>query len=529
MLKNYGIERKKFKENILYKIAQVEYFLLQYCALSQGMRDYYKYTYKEHFLVHSPHFRENYSIPEGKHCNPVCYVTSDLILRENLPQFKNGLVRLLKKHHSHKFLGVFRSIDELLTSVENMDDTLTWHYSCIDAGRFDFDTLPSIAPYISYFDLHIRKINNSFLSVEVYIYFTKQYINELQEIINSDITEQKTYITYSLKKNEKRSGGRKAFALCHYNIANQKSDILHEHMISLKWRFYSILQNFFPTVLHGFNVTPPGILFYQTDIDFLDSSATYFWRSLGFPISEGQFIDEGRKLFFKTELSYRYAKDTYSDMIFVYHDKKIALEAGFLDPSYQILHEFCWDYACDIFKFQFLDILNNYYSKALVNYKHLLNKIKLKKNRIHHLLRLHYKFERDMDLYMRFSSDDIWKQAAENVAALFNNKTFSSGFDYTYFIGIPLKSMKKIQGQYAVLTKDFERKEAVLQHLENYKHETRNQRINYIMLFIAIVTLVLLIFPEWSESIALCLTNIWTRITSLFTEIKHAVLFSVVP
>lgn len=250
-MKNYGIERKKFKENILYKIAQVEYFLLQYCALSQGMRDYYKYTYKEHFPVHSPHFRENYSIPEGKHCNPVCYVTSDLILRENLPQFKNGLVRLLKKHHSHKFLGVFRSIDELLTSVENMDDTLTWHYSCIDA--------------------------------------------------------------------------------------------------------------------------------------------------------------------------------------------------------------------------------------------------------------------------------------AENVAALFNNKTFSSGFDYTYFIGIPLKSMKKIQGQYAVLTKDFERKEAVLQHLENYKHETRNQRINYIMLFIAIVTLVLLIFPEWSESIALCLTNIWTRITSLFTEIKHAVLFSVVP
>ena len=126
-----------------------------------------------------------------------------------------------------------------------MDDTLTWHYSCIDAGRFDFDTLPSIAPYISYFDLHIRKINNSFLSVEVYIYFTEQYINELQEIINSDITEQKTYITYSFKKNEKRSGGRKAFALCHYNIANQKSDILHEHMISLKWRFYSILQIFF--------------------------------------------------------------------------------------------------------------------------------------------------------------------------------------------------------------------------------------------------------------------------------------------
>ena len=521
MLKNYGIEHKKFKENVLYRIAQVEYFFLQYCAHSQGMRDYYKHTYKEHFTAHPPRFKENYSVPEGKHCNPVCLVTSDLILRENLPQLKKGLVKLLKKHHSHKFLGGFRSIDEVLTSVENMDDTLTWHYSSIDAGRFDFDTLPSLEPYISYFDLHIRKINDSYLSVETHIYFTEQYINELQQIIDSDITEQKTYITFAFRRNKKQSGGRKTFALCNYNEASQKSDILHEHMVSLKWRFYSALQKFFPTVLHELNITPPGILFYQTNIDYSDSSAKYFWSSLGFPIWEGQFIDESRKLFFKTDLSGRYSKHTYSDMIFVYHDEKIALEGGFHDLAFQIIHGFYWDYSRDIFKFQFLDILNSHYSKALILYKHKLNKIKLRKNRIHNLLKLHYRFERDMDMYVRFSSDDIWERAVKNVAELFNNRTMIRGVDYTYFTEIPIESMKRIRDQQAVLTKDFDSKESVLQHLANYKHETRNRLINYIMFFIAIVTLVLLIFPEWSISIASWLTNIWTWITSLITDIKE--------
>lgn len=148
-MKNYGIDRKIIKEKTLYNIVKVQYFLLQYCAFSKEMRYYYRDTYKDFFTTPTSPFGKNYAVPEGKHCIPVCIITSDLILRENLPQLKKGLVKLLKKHHSHKYLGGFRSIDEVLTSVENMDDTLTWHYSSIDAGRFDFDALPSLEPYKS--------------------------------------------------------------------------------------------------------------------------------------------------------------------------------------------------------------------------------------------------------------------------------------------------------------------------------------------------------------------------------------------
>ena len=65
-----------------------------------------------------------------------------------------------------------------------------------------------------------------------------------------------------------------------------------------------------------------------------------------------------------------------------------------------------------------------------------------------------------------------------------------------------MASMERIREQMSVLAKDFEDKGTLLQHLEGYKHESRARLVNYIMLFMAALTLILLIFPDWSKSIA---------------------------
>ena len=514
-MKNYGISRKLIKEKILYKVAQLQYFFLKHFARSDKMRDFYTYTYSRHFTPQSPNPRHDYSVPAGKHCRPVALVTSDLILRENLPQLKRGLVKLLKNHHSHKFLGGFKSIEDILDSVENMDDTLTWSYSSIDAGRFDFDSLQDIAPYISYFDLHIRKINDSYLCVETHIYFNEDYANNLQTIIDSDITEQKTYIKYAFRRNNKKSGGKRTFSLCQYNEANQKSDEIFESITSVKWLFYNRLQKFFTTELHNLNIVPPGILFYETNIDYTDQSADYFWQSLGISDYKGQFIDPARKLFFEMDLSGRYPKHFSPDFIYIYHDGKIPLEAGIYSLDFQIIHFFCWDYSRDIFRFFFLEVFNSYFSKKLVQYKHRLNKIKLKKNQFHSLLKLRYRFERDMDMYVRLTSDAIWENAKKTITELFNEKIIIRGYDYRYITDFPIASMNRIRDQLSVLTKDFEDKANVLQHLTEYKHESRTRVVNYIMLFMAALTLILLIFPDWSKFIASFLSNAWIWIKSL--------------
>ena len=81
--------------------------------------------------------------------------------------------------------------------------------------------------------------------------------------------------------------------------------------------------------------------------------------------------------------------------------------------------------------------------------------------------------------------------------------------------------MERIREQMLVLTKDFDDKGTVLQHLEGYKHEARARTVNYIMFFMAVLTLVLLIFPDWSKSIASFLANLWKCVQSIFFEIEN--------
>lgn len=513
-MKDYGIAAKKHREKVMFSMVKTKWDALQHLHFSSKKREFYKSLHED--LIEPQDFlrKFDYSMPQGKYCIPVCLITSDLVLRENIAQLKEGLKKLIAKHYSHKFLGGFKSLDEVLMAVDTMDNTLTWYYPSFSVGRFDYDSISSISPYVSHFDLLIREINDSYLAVEMHLFFTEQYINDLQKIINSDINESKAYLTSSLTHCRKKSGGKRTFAPVRYNPAKQKSDILYESITSLKWKFFDHLQRFFPTMLHRLNLIPPGMLFYQTNIDYRDISAIHFWESIGVPIHNGQFIDSSQKIFFNTSLSGRYSKDSYSDMLFIFHDEKTKFTGEYCDIGYQVVHKYCQSSSCDFFKIQFLDIYNSYFSKELIQYKNKLNKIKLQKKRLYSLLKLRYIFERKIDLYKRLAKDPIWDDCTNRIGNVFDGKTMIKLVDYTHFIGIPIESKNRIIEQIKAITEDFAEKEAILQHLENYTHESRNRILNFVMFLIAAMTLALVIFPDWSKSIATFLTDLWTQILS---------------
>lgn len=513
-MKDYGIVAKKHKEKVMFSKAKKKYSVLRYLHFSSKKREWYKFLYED--LINPQDFlcKFDYSIPQGKYCIPVCLITSDLVLRENIAHLKEGLKKLIAKHYSHKFLGGFKSLDEVLMAVDTMDSTLTWYYPSFNVGRFDFDSISTISPYISHFDLLIREINDSYLAVEMHLFFTEQYTSDLQKIINSDINESKTYLTSSLTHRGKKSGGKRMFTPISYNPAKQKSDMLYESITSTKWKFYDHLQRFFPNMLHKLDLMPPGMLFYQTNIDYHDTSATRFGESIGIPMHNGQFIDSAQKIFFNTKLSGRYSEDGYSDMLFIFHDEKMKFIGEHCDIEYQVVHNFCQSSSCDFFKIQFLDIYNNYFSKELIQYKNKLNKIKLQKKRLYSLLKLRYLFERKMDLYKRLVKDPIWDNCENRIANVFNGKTTIGVFDYTHFVGISIGSKNRIIEQVKTITDDFTEKEAILQHLENYTHESRDRIINFVMFLMAAMTLALVIFPDWSKSIASFLTDLWTKALS---------------
>ena len=522
-MKNYGLNRKYLEEKTLYFLVKIQYYMLQRFSKHKNMRFFYKQMYEKHFLHKSsiPLFRsqqQNYAIPKDKHCIPVCIVTSDLILRENIDQLKKGLVTLLKNNYSHKFFGLSKSIDEITKDIEIMDDTLTRWYSSINVGRFDFENCGALSNYVNYFDLHIRAVNSSYLAVETYIYFNEDYLSHLQKMIDADIATAKTYIMRGFRHNKKTSGGKRTLSIGEYNKAMQKSDAIYESITSLKWRYYIELQKYFPTIIHNLNVAPPSILFYRTNIDYEDKSATCFWDSLGIRSSDGQFVDDSQKMFFITNLSGRYERQSCNDMIYIFHDKKLKLLPIYQTPESQVVYEFEEVYAQHFFRFIHLEMLNHIFAKKFVSYKLKLNKIKLKKRQLHNMLKLRYAFECDIDKYSRYVADDIWHDSEQRIGDLFGGQMYEQRIDYRYITNVAIAA-KKINEQIEVLTNEFENKTSIAKHLSEYKNELRNRILNFWMFVFAATTLVLLIFPDWATTIANFLRDLAANIKEFFIEL----------
>ncbi len=150
-MKFYDIHRKRSAQKLRYCITKIKLLCSPYITFNKQKREQRKSYYNRVFVEHHRLRDKDLSIPEGKYYIPVCILTSDLVLRENIPELKTGLIKLLKRQYSHKFWGIHHSIDEILECIENMDDTLTSWYDYIEVGRFDFERDNSLYEAVSYF------------------------------------------------------------------------------------------------------------------------------------------------------------------------------------------------------------------------------------------------------------------------------------------------------------------------------------------------------------------------------------------
>ena len=246
---------------IIYSIEKLRRFCSQYTTLDKKKREHRKFNYIHSFVEPYKFRGENLGIPERKYYTPICIITSDLVLRENIPQIKSGLIKLLKKQYSHKFFGGQQSIDEILRNIEEMDDTLTSWYDCIDIGRFDFERDNTLNQDIPYFDVYIKNTNSSYLSIEFHLYLGDIFQRDLIQIINSNYINLKGYIVPGFMQNRKISGGKRTYNVTHYNNAHLKSDLIYESISLLKWRFYNKIQKYFPTILHQKKSTRRALTF----------------------------------------------------------------------------------------------------------------------------------------------------------------------------------------------------------------------------------------------------------------------------
>ena len=243
-------------------------------------------------------------------------------------------------------------------------------------------------------------------------------------------------------------------------------DKIYEFISRIEWEFYEALSHYFPFALHKRGIMPPRIETYYTDIDYHEDCRA-FWDSIGVAEYQGQFIDERQKVFFECKLSGRY-EQTQANNRLIYIIKDDGIEAGQFKSVKDDVYFHLKDYAIEYFKILFLDILSRESGKIVVSYKHKLDKIKLRKNRLKSLLKLKYEFSLDIDDYNRYVRDDTWTQVVKKLEEIYADsdemaKKLTKPFYISYknFCNAAISGTKKIKTDINVLLSEFEDKERV--------------------------------------------------------------------
>ena len=522
-MKYYGLKRKKQREDFTYCYARTSSKVKS--ILPGKHSDYFKRNYKTQFRNDYTFSKYKNGIPDGHWLKLEQIVMSDLIYREEIGKLQKGVRKLLKQHRAgDRFFALpIEGLQQICDRIDQMDSSLlSWYDSC-KCGVFDFRG-EQLESSIDYFSVQIKNINSSYLSLEFRIFLTKGKMKELERIINEDYHDPRGYAQKTLTS-PKNGGAFSTYTIIHYNDEFMKADRISDWLSCIEWDFYNSLKKYFPFVLHNQGLIPPRIEVFYTDIDYHEDNR-FFWNSLGISDYQGQFIDESQKVFFdhaKTK------DDEWPCPRLMYIINDDGIEAGKLESVKDEVYYHIEEYACEYFRFFFLSILSHDTGKKIVKYKHRLDKIKLKRNRLREVLKLRYFFERDMDPYIRYARDDLWKKSVEILEReIYHDsdeiqKKIGRHFYTSYkdFCNGSLSGAKKIDEAIATLRSEFDNKEQVLQHLADYKNSSKNWRLNIVMLLIAAVTLFFVVFPASAEWVADIIRNIIDRVESILRSFKQ--------
>lgn len=523
-MRYYGIKHRRFKENSYYSFQKTLRFLQLYLPASKKKRQWKKDYYESNFTDEGfSSFRRNYnsSISDGKYLRPFCLITSDLFSKENLPKLKKGIKKLILNCTSKDYLSSGDSIEEIFHKIDNMDSMLYSHFSGLHIYRLVFDSCKELKDKIDYFDLYLHDFNSSYLAIEFHLALSDSYKKYLESFIASDYHCNHGIMRKYFSGSRKKNGGRERESVAFYNDGLLKSDVLYESLCCLKWAFYNELFKYFPTLIHSLNKMPPAIFLFETNISYSDNYNYAFWESTGLERRNGQSIDENLRFYFSIELSGRYSSP-YIDTAFLVNAENYHLYPGFYSVQNQLDWELSQEATPYIFRFLLLRALIRATERNVLFYAKKLNHIKLKKGKLGKLLKLRYNFECSIDYYERYISNPHPFDAAKvRIEKLFDCRTQLYSQDYRNLTIGSLNAQKNLKSYTDSLRQEFDSKTAIIEHLTDYKNESRNQQFTIIGIVLSLIATVIAAITLYFTPIPSDTISFSSYIFSLFSKLFY--------
>jgi hypothetical protein len=522
-LKKTKFIREIETENQKYEIAKLK-SLLRWKLSFGEMRKKRAFSYSIFRDDHHWGREETNALPKDYYFRPTDILLYDLIPKQNLKEAKKELIRLFKKCLTHKYIPAYGSEDDIEKLISGLDQTLHSGNSWYNIGLFDFAYDFELDAYIDHFDMHFRNFSSSYAAIEMKVTLAEKFCEEIERFIQTQYKKPGMCVHKNWTQNRKRKSGAKVgYAVSGGTIdAYAKSQIIYEQIEFVKHLFLQEIKKYFPLMIYGREKNILGINIFETNLTPGLELESSIYDSLGIDDMQGFNLSVAERLYILTTTIR--GRDTYpTDMMYVYNPEWIKDSDGYGTKHNKMVYEFRRGHMDSLYKMVVLKNLGIEYQDLVAEYRNGVNAITAKRSSQKKLLRLKYEMSKDFYDFNKITEELPFEKTVDCVRRELEKNKYATAsvryglHPYKYYTENPKWMWSQIQTNYSEITSDLKRKIEISSELTAFSREKSNRNLMVAQLLIAMVTFVLLIFPDKAQNIAELIETFWIIISRLFT------------
>lgn len=464
----------------------------------------------------------NNALPESLYFKPTDIIIYDLIRKEDLIKTQKGLIRLIKKCYSHKFLGGSQSEENIDELINGLNQTIHSGNSWYRTSIFDFAYNNDLESYIHHFTIRFHNFGSSYVAVEMQIVLSDEFVSEISQFIASPYKKKGMCVHRHWGRNKAKSGAKIQYGVSSgVRSERAKSQIVYEQLQYIKKRFLHEMVKYFPLGQYSNKKNNYGINVFETNITPSMELEYSVYIGLGLDEMKGFFLSDAERLYTSTEtVTNRHTYD--SDMMFVYNADRILDFDGYITAHNKALAQLTLDHLDELYRVIVIKNLGLRYQELIREYRNKVNGCKNKRRHHKKLLKLQYNFNRDFYDFKKIDEELPVNEVLEKAEEILKRNQYAKssiyygGHTLDQFTGYPKWIWEQIGTNYSEVENDLNRKIAISDSLSKYSSERKNRRMMAFQVALALATFILLLFPSKAQDLAALISQIWLWLKSIF-------------
>lgn len=207
-------------------------------------------------------------------------------------------------------------------------------------------------------------------------------------------------------------------------------------------------------------------------------------------------------IFFYVSISKDGIHTDTDDMLYIYNSRIID-KTYFNTPNQKALYYLTDEYMTEMYRVYILRVLGIRHLNLLSKYRNEINKIKYSRFSLHKLLKARSRLRIDFYDFMKINDEFPIDDATEELQAYLEKNEYARKsvfleriYPYKYWRSVPLAIWQQVVSNLNEIENDLNRKIEIASGVTEFYREGSNRRVGYIQLVLALLTFILLLFPE---------------------------------